>query len=208
MRHGLGARRGLTFLETIGASVILAMLAAVVFGAFNSMLAGQNRQRQRLACAEIANRLILQYLDDPTALPEPHLPVEYGVERFRWAIAVTPVQRVLANEEFFASATRRTSVTNDRHEHLRVLVWLAEESGGSAGFDPIVPHAQMGRLLDPIGMRNPDSFENIFRSPGSAAYQRFMDNIGRYSGSARQPAPAPLPSPSPSPVPRAPERRR
>ncbi|MDX2130866.1 MAG: type II secretion system protein [Planctomycetota bacterium] len=192
----LAWRRGLTFMETIGATVILALLAAVMFSAFNSMIAGQVRQRQRLACAEVANRLILQYLDDPDTMPPPSYPVEYEGERFRWELERTPVERVWANPEFIQENAGPTnvSVTDDRLEHVGVRVWLAEESGGSYVFDALVPHASMGRLIDPLGMRNPDTIEHIFGTPGSARYQRFMEEIARFSnsggGSRRERAPA------------------
>src|SRR5690349_3114057 len=67
------SRRGSTFIETTCAVAMLAMVAAAVLGAFTTMYGAQTRMRNRLGAMELANRLVLQYLDDKDTMPQPGL---------------------------------------------------------------------------------------------------------------------------------------
>lgn len=184
-------RKGLTFLETVAAAAILGMLAAVVFGGFGSMMASQQRQTHRLACAELANRLILQYLDSREELPPEQVPIAYGGDLFRWELRETPVQLVPARAEVAAARSSSSAFTVDRIVHVSVRVWLAEDSGGALEPDGVVPEASMGRMIDPIALRNPDSIENLFSDANSSRFKRFMDDLSRVStGGMRRNTPA------------------
>lgn len=179
------ARRGLTFLEVVLAATLLALLASVTFGGFSSMIAAQERQVRRLACMEIANRLVLQHLDDPTAMPSPSLPIRYGDVEFRWSLEKSAIQFEHGVPEAAAERALTSSLRLDRFVNIYVTVWLGEASGGSATFDALIPHASLSRLVDPIGMRNPDSLENVFRNPNSAAYRNWWDELNRASSTPR-----------------------
>ena len=158
-------RRALTLIETVAAVVLLSILAAGVLGALSSIIAQQVRQQRRLQAVELANRLMLQYLDDPTTMPSRTSPVAYGRERFRWEINETPTRLVHAVADVAAERQQRSALVVDRIKAVSLRVWLSEESGGSFQFDPIYPTATLTRLVDPVAglYRNPDTMDAILK---------------------------------------------
>jgi prepilin-type N-terminal cleavage/methylation domain-containing protein len=203
------ARRGLTFIESICAIAMLALVAAAVFGAFNSILAAQSRQAHRLGAMELANRLILQYLDDSDTMPNSALPILYGDEKYRWELHEIPVQLVPARPDIAEDRANSGSsaVSVNRMMAINVTVWLSEESGGTAAFDAAYPSATLTRLMDPIALRNPDTTKYL---SNSAIKQRELIErfraVGRNtsvkpaSGASGAPKPAPSkPATGPSP---------
>lgn len=156
-------RRGLTLLETVAAVVLLSLLAAAVLGALSSVVGQQTRQQRRVQAVELANRLMLQYLDDPNLMPTRHMPVAYGNERFRWEIAETPTRLVHAMADVGADRDQRSALVLDRIKAVSLRVWLSEESGGAMQFTESVPSATLTRLMDPVAglYRNPDTMTAI-----------------------------------------------
>jgi prepilin-type N-terminal cleavage/methylation domain-containing protein len=204
------ARRGLTFIETICAVAILAMVSASVLGAFNSMMGAQERQRHRLGAMELANRLILQYLDDKDTLPQAGLPIVYADERYRWEMKEVPVQLVAARPDVAEDRTVASAISVNRLEAVTMTVWLSEESGGGAEPGPSVPSASLTRLMDPIALRNPDVTKRLAQDPikQRQLLEKFQ-KIGRNSSGGKPrttpgaPGSAPAASPSNPPPPRA-----
>ncbi|MCC6228887.1 MAG: hypothetical protein IT432_06655 [Phycisphaerales bacterium] len=170
------SRRGLTFLETLFASALLALVAAAVFGALSFVLGRQHHEQRTLAAYELANRIILQYLDDPDQLPDQALPLEYGKDRFRWTLTIAPVTVTAANEAPKDAAETRRSLL-DRVTQISVRVWLGEESGGSRDFEPDspMPRAALSRIMYPMAYRNPDSFDRLINT--DAGRRRLFDDM-------------------------------
>lgn len=181
-------RRGLTLIETVVAVALLATLASVVVVGISMVMGQQIRQQQRLAAAEISNRLILQYLDDPDSLPDPNLPVAYGNEKYRWTIVIAPVNLLSARAEVGSELEERSRLTLDRMNALTITVWLGEESGGSFTYEPSSPFFAITRVVDPVSnvTRNPDSLQNAARTEAGRA--RILNT---YSSSRRGGAPVP-----------------
>jgi prepilin-type N-terminal cleavage/methylation domain-containing protein len=152
-------RRGVTLLETVAATAILSVLAVTVISAINGMNSSQDRHSKQLAAMELANRLLLQYLDDPKSMPGEGMPIASGNNRYRWRLEKKPVTLTPARSEVAAERATRSTLTIDRIELIGVSVWLSEESGGSYAPNSRVPFAQLARLADPIAdaYRNPDS---------------------------------------------------
>jgi type II secretory pathway pseudopilin PulG len=195
-RHG--ARRGLTFIETVCAVAMLALVSAAVLGAFNSMISQQDRQNHRLGAMELCNRLVLQYLDDSDTMPASGLPIVYGNERYRWELKKVPVRLLPARPEVAEDRASASTVSVDRMQAVTVTVWLSEESGGSQTYEPSAPSATLTRLMDPIAMRNPDTTKYLGQS---AAKQRELietfRTIGRNSA-AKPNTSGSTPTPSPA----------
>lgn len=175
-------RRGLTFLETLFAAAMLALVAAAVFGAISFVLGRQLQEQRTLAAYELANRLVLQYLDDPDQLPDPSLPLEYGKDRFRWELNVDAVTVTAVSEASKDPADTRRSML-DRVKQVSVRVWLGEESGGSLAFEPDspMPKAALTRIMYPMAFRNPDAFDRLINS--DAGRRRLFDDMSGGSGS-------------------------
>ena len=165
--HGRGwrSRRGITFLEVVFATVILAMTIATLAATVNSITIQQNRSRQLLNCAEIANRLVIQYLDDRNALPNEDIPLQYGDEEYRWHKNVTRVVSTLdptveRNLEDYQD--RQSGSTPDRLTKVAVTVWLSESSGGARLANQGAPQSTIVRIVDPLALtrRSPDTLRN------------------------------------------------
>jgi hypothetical protein len=173
------ARRGLTFIETVCAVALLALITSMVFGGFESIYAQQLRQKHRLGAAELANRLVLQYLDDKNSLPSASLPLEYEGVRYRWTMREVPVRMVHARPEVAAERAGASALTPDRLKAVTIRVWLSEESGGSFVDDGVSPAFAVTRLMDPIAAatRNPDSSNNMFTN--AQLQRQFLEEISR-----------------------------
>src|SRR5205814_10316883 len=113
-------RRGVTFMETICAVAMLALVAAAIMGAFNSIFAQQSRQAHRLGAMELCNRLILQYLDDADTMPAKGLPIVYGEERYRWELQELPVRLVPARPEIADDRSSSSVLSLDRMQAISV----------------------------------------------------------------------------------------
>lgn len=182
-------RPGLTFLEVVAAVALLAVVAASLLGLLAFISGGQSRQAQQLAAAELANRLILMYLDDPTAMPTGREPVRYGPAQYRWEFQEDPITLVEAKPEGRQAGRTQSPLDNSRFSQLTVHVWLSERSGGSRRSGEGAPAATLTRIFDPIALRNPDSGENLLSNP--ARMQEFMNRMMGLRGGAAGAAPSP-----------------
>lgn len=198
LRH---ARRAFSFLEVVFAVVLLSLLSMSIVGAVSFVFGRQRAEQQSLGACEIANRLMLQYLDDKNSMPDPSLPVEYGPDRYRWDMRVDPViitpaeparPRTDAGSGVTLNAERRGLI--DKVKQVTIRAWLGEESGGSYGPDALVPNAKITRLVYPMANRNPDSFQNMVESEdGLRQFRDELSGVERPAPGARQP-----PSPPPA----------
>lgn len=175
-------RRGMTLLEVVLATTILAMIVSVLFGAIGFMLGRQRVEQQALGASEVANRLMLQYLDDFTALPPESLSVEHGRDRFRWTLERRGLRLEPAEPARRArTGTERTTSLLEKSDLVTIRVWLSEESGGSIAYTDAVPHDAVSRLVYPIlAGRNPDSWANAQTKDEIVRYMR--DKMGASSG--------------------------
>jgi len=151
----------MTLLEVVFATTILAMIVSTLFGAIGYMLGRQRVEQRSLGAAELANRLMLQYLDDFTSMPDPNLPIVYGQDRYRWeqmpnrTIRIEPAEPARSAR---ASVPDRAGTLLEKSDLVTINVWLSEESGGSATPTAAVPHASVSRIVYPLlASRNPDS---------------------------------------------------
>lgn len=180
----------MTFLEIVFAVTLLGILAATLLGAANFMLSRQKHEQRTLAAAEIANRLILQFLDDPAGLPSASDPVGYGEDQFRWTKDEYPLTFIQA-KEVPISMEGRQPPRFDKLKVVKVRVWLATASGEGPG-SPGIPHAEISRMYDSAQIfRNPDTLKHILSSEEG---QRRL----RESATGVSPSPSPPPRSSPA----------
>jgi hypothetical protein len=182
-------QRGLTFLETILGVAILALMTSTVMAAIAFIHRTQMRQRELLMCNELANRLILMYLDDPQS---PNMPSElspfgpYDGKMYRYMKRSEPVQivnatpadptAVAAGTNSASPASNDGGLSLDRLEIIHVRVWLAEDSGGSMSPGGNTPEATLSRMADPFAIFNrPDSARNMLGTPDGM--RRLRDTI-------------------------------
>lgn len=160
-------RRGVTFLEAVLGVVLLGLITASLAGSVSFMHRSQVRHERHLGAAELANRLILQLIDDRETLPSPSLPIEYHDALFRWSLDEQPVRFVTRTQGVStASGSVGGGVSLDRIKLVTVRVWLAPESGGSMSYAADVPNVIITRLVDPLAFSNPDSLDTLLKKPG------------------------------------------
>ncbi len=173
-------RRGVSFVEAVLAVVLLSMVAATLAGAVSFMARSQKRLDQKLGAVELANRLILQYMDDRESLPDRSLPIEYDVDRYRWTLEEAPVQFVFDNQVEDDTGGVGGGVSLDRIKLITIRVWLASDSGGTLSYSSDVPSAVITRLIDPLAFNNPDSLETLLQQPGGIErlFNSMMQDLG------------------------------
>ena len=177
--RAMAHRRGLTFLEAILAMVLLSMVAVTLSTTVSTMSKSQRRMDQKLGAAELANRLILQYIDERDSLPNKALPIEYDRDLFRWTLVEAPVKFEFDQQIVEASNDSVGSgVSLNRIKLITIRVWLGADSGGSRSFTPDVPNVVITRLIDPLAFSNPDSLETLINKPGGIEklFENFLDN--------------------------------
>ena len=174
----------MTFIEVVCASAILGIVAAAVFSAFSFVSLTQVRETRNLACMEVANRLMLSYLDNPAGVHEGQRVVEYGPPgasaKFRYDLSEQPVRLVEVAAD--RRGQNKSPLKLDRFKVVTVHVWLSEESGGSRAAGGTTPEATLTRMLDPVALRNPDSIANMMKDPRQ--YERFLQGIMGFSQNA------------------------
>ncbi len=173
-------RRGVTFLEATLASVLLAMVASTLASGVSFMTRSQNRMDQKIGAAELANRLILQYIDDRDSLPDRALPIEYDVDLYRWTLEEAPVEFVFDNVVEDSSGGVGGGASLGRIKLITVRVWLAADSGGALSYTSDVPSCTITRLIDPLAFNNPDSLETLLNQPGGIErlFESMMQDLG------------------------------
>ncbi len=168
----------MTLLEVVLAIAALGLVAASATTTLSFLYGSQVREQRRLGARELAHRLVLIRLDDPSDLPGASEKIPYAQDLYRYDLHVAPVALHPQRHVMRAMARRRSEspVSIDRLEQITIRVWLSEESGGANRFDTSVPHAQIVRLIDPHYLnRNPDSGQKLFNDPNrwTHAIQRF-----------------------------------
>lgn len=170
-------QRGMTLIEAVLAAALVGIFASILIAAVNGAWRDQVRHRQIMGAVELANRLVIIYLDDMTDLPSPSLRLEYGPHnqpyRYRWEKMESAVSLVdppdLPRE--VAARRRERGGTAGLQGQLRSVtfrVWLAEDDStgrGSRTPEPGVPQAAITRLMNPLFWRNPDSTHKIQMKP-------------------------------------------
>lgn len=159
--------RGLTLLETVFAVVLMTLIAAAMFNTIDFLLSRQIAFERRLAAMELANRLMLQYLDDPTELKDDGgLPIRYhdaeNADLFRWEKSESPVKIEL--DKAALKVEDQPTFVAHKLKYVTMRVWLAEQSGGSYRPEGSPVVAELSRLVDPAAMRTPEQVMKIFNN--------------------------------------------
>lgn len=178
------SRRGMTLLEVVLATALLATVGAVVSSVLSQVARGEQQRRQRLHAYEVANRLILQYLDDPKMMPNPRVPYEDGVYRFRLTVDEVPVEIREPERSSVALPTRkegqnilRSTIVLD----VRVYECFDDGVGGTVFGQQLAritrPYSDM-----PLASANPDALARGLQG------ERLQELVKLLSGDgARQP---------------------
>lgn len=150
--HLADSRRGMTFLEVVLASALLGIVSMGILGALNYLVLQQKRAEHFAGASEVANRVVIMFLDNPDGMPPGGRPIPYGRHLYRWTYEAAPI------EVFDPNATdAATPMSLARLQELTVSVWLHEDSGGAYSPNASTPGIVVRRMLDPMATRNPDA---------------------------------------------------
>ncbi len=195
-------------LEIIFAAFLLAMIAASVSSVLGYITRAEQRRAVRLQAYELANRLMLQYVDDEDALEKQRPSAgafEFGGYVFRWRFDKVEVQleepansvmqkpdRVQAQNFIKATLALRTQV----YEAI---------PDGIGGYVDGELYAELRRIHTPLPLMsgNPDALSRLIKRPGALdAYARTLIG-GDLGGGGQRPPGGTRPAP---PRPRNPGR--
>ena len=181
-------RRGVTLLETILAAALLAAVAGAIVAALGGIASSEDKRRLRLAGYEVANRLILQYADDPSSMPDETAPYEYQPGLFfRYTLDKRPLRLEVPSDSIMEpSGWGAAEVSLKQLVLLDVKVFLSNERGQF-----VQPVANLVRTYHPwpLYSSNPDARKRWFANQDNVASltSKFMESVqgGASSGPGR-----------------------
>ena len=161
--------RGVTMIEVVLASVLLAMIGITMVSGLGYIHASHRRHEAMLGAAEMANRIMLQHLDDPTSLPSDALPIAYGARgelRYYWKVKIETVDLRLDPKGALAGAGRTSGIRlNDLLDVVTVSIWKEQVPNVNPANTGEPPDFMLKRLINPVATRNPDSMMKILHDP-------------------------------------------
>ena len=152
--------RALTLIEVVLAVLLLGLAATAVMSSVAFVLGTEGRGRKIAAAFEVANRLVLQQLDDPKLMPPPGSPVEYNDQyTFAWDMELTPVTMQLSARSAAAAPANSQSFLS-RFKIVTINIYEAQErsAGGVSAGEHL---ATLSRVYDPTAVRNPDAMDRV-----------------------------------------------
>lgn len=180
-------RTGLSILEVVFAMALLGLVAVAASAAVSFIFKSQSREARSLAAAELGNRIILMYLDDPQSPDTEGDKITWSTgETYRWSIdrsevaftpAVEPKEASSAGVENTNRVPPSSGAANnlERLHVVRVRVWLSEDNGGSFSYSPAIANASLSRLIDPMeAVSRPDSSRRLIRKYGASGASEYI----------------------------------
>lgn len=162
------SRRAVSLIEVVMASLLLAIIASAVVGGIATVVSGDARNQQKLEALEIANRLLLQYLDDRAAMPKPERQIEQGRGVYRWNLREAPVTLTTPIDSVVEKPTEGPGLkTLNKLVMLSVSVYNGVPDG-MGGFTYGERICTLTRAYHPLSViyRNPDLIKRLGADPG------------------------------------------
>lgn len=196
------SRRGSTLLEVLLASVILGLVAVSITSAITFVARTDLMQQRRLGAYELANRLLLQYLDDRKQLPSQAVPYDDGRFLYRWEL----VEESLKYEQLEGGiseapsnwAPAMSAIEQTKLLRVRVYQGIPDGIGGAVRGQEL---AELVRPHNPLLLlsRNPDSRERFSKDPANFEMLRAMMRGNGSQPNSTSPTPAGTPGGTPPP---------
>ena len=174
------SRPGLSMLEVVFAMALLGIVIMATMSVLSFVHGSQVREQRALAASELANRLLLMYIDDPNSPWQEGDTITWTTgEAYRWDLIRSEV-RIDPAVQPPADLNQNQGFGLDRIHLIRARVWLDEEFGGSVEFDEASPNAEIARLMDPISnMTRPDTNKRM--------YENYRGSMTEYLKGGRMP---------------------
>ncbi len=184
-RRARTIRPAMTLLECVLAVVLLAFVSSAIASAMGFLNGADTRAIRRLGAYEVANRIVLQHLDDSKELEgQDAFPVEYDRFRYRWELEE---ERVAMDLPEIETVERAAVPLSDRYRIVTVTVYEVDERLSQGAFTVRGEQlAQLTRMFDPFTPRNPDAISRWTQ-------QDIMDRLEEMLGDQMNAAGAALP---------------
>lgn len=176
--------RGVTMIEVVLASVLMAMIGMTLVSGLGYIHAAHRRHEANLGAGEMANRIMLQFLDSEPSLPSDALPISYGARgelRYYWKVEKEKVELRLNPAGALADANRTSGIRlNNLLDLVTVRIWKETTPNLNPALTGVPADFTLKRIVDPIATRNPDSIMKQFRTPEGLA--DFLNRVGQNQG--------------------------
>jgi type II secretory pathway pseudopilin PulG len=168
-------------LEVVFALALLGLVVMAVMGVVSYVHGSQVREQRTLAAAELANRMILMYIDDPNSPWNEGETLAWPTgEQYRWELVRSQVKVDSAVPPPTDMNSGGAGFGMDRIHLIRSRVWLSEAYGGSREFSLEAPHAEIARLMDPLSnVTRPDTTRSM--------YDKYRGSMSEFLRTGRMP---------------------
>ncbi len=180
-------RRGVSILEAVLSTMLLAMVAVSVAAAVTHVQKSAELGKQRVAAHEVANRLVLQWLDDEKELPPTNV-YDDGTYLFCWELTTLPLSIDVPDDSAVKAPTDGPAARLLNSQKLIVVHVYEGLPDGVGGAVPGVELAELRRTHNPQARMtgNPDTLIRISKDAGRTS--QYMSVI--LGGGNSTPAPA------------------
>lgn len=145
---------------------LLGILGGAIFGVLGYAWRIEVEARQTLAAAEIANRVLISYIDDPTSPEKLPDTIDYEQISYRWSIDVEPT--VIRDAHPGARVNRdgspETQEALESMERVTITAWLDDGTAGSVA-PGRTPTFTLERVINPFQYRGNDTLERLLADP-------------------------------------------
>ncbi|MBX9736451.1 MAG: hypothetical protein K2X32_05945 [Phycisphaerales bacterium] len=165
-------RRGVSILEAVLSTLLLAMVAVSMAAAVTHVQKSAEMGKLRVAAHEVANRLALQWLDDENSL-QPLMGQAYddGTFKFRWELSTMPLTVSVPAGSALNAPTEGPPAKLLNAQLLLVVNVYEAIPDGVGGTYPGMQLAELRRTHNPQARMtgNPDSMARLAKDAGRTA---------------------------------------
>ena len=153
-------------IEVVLASVLMGMISVMLVSGLGYVHASHRRHESQLGAAEMANRIMLQFLDSAKSLPSDALPIAYGSRgelRYYWKLDKDKIELRIDQAGAQAAADRASGIPlKNRLELVTVRIWKEQILNVNPAISGHPSDFVLKRVIDSMSVRNPDSIMKIF----------------------------------------------
>lgn len=166
VRPGRARRRGVTLIEVVFSSLLLALATGAITSTFSVVEHWSTLDQRRVTAHELAHRLILQYIDAPNDMPDPSEPIGGVVRNIEEPFYYLMEEAILTQAGGDGSGKDRREGVNTNNlstterlqsRLIQLTVEVYPDENGKRGRDPL---ARLVRIYDPFG--NPEEDPEAF----------------------------------------------
>jgi type II secretory pathway pseudopilin PulG len=170
------SRRGISLIEVVMASTLLAVIASAVVASVSTVVAADSRNEQKLEALELGNRILLQYLDNKDALPDQSTQLTQGRGVYRWALRTSPVGLSMPSTSVIEKPADGPGAKAISKLTLVSVSVYAGVPDGMGGFTSGERLCTLSRVCHPLSTiyRNPDRMKAVSGDP-AAMIRLFTD---------------------------------